>query len=97
MTCSQSLKANMTAAPYHSDAPTRPTRPSRRFQPARATLLLILSTGMLGYSATQVLTTPAQPEGFLLSTTHLPSPPRRSRLCSRQEPNYDPDYPARLV
>ena len=66
----------MTAAPFHSESPTRPVRSSRRFQPARATLLLLLlSTGMLGYSATQVLTGGTghgQAAGLHLSTTQTP-------------------------
>ncbi|ULH17559.1 hypothetical protein MF271_21145 (plasmid) [Deinococcus sp. KNUC1210] len=68
----------MTTTPFRTEVPARSTRSVRRFQPARATLLLLLlSTGMLGYSATQVLTGGAghgQRAGFHLSSTQTPLP-----------------------
>lgn len=46
----------MTTAPT-AEPVNRPERSPGRFQPARATLLLLLlSTGMFGYTATQALT-----------------------------------------
>jgi len=56
----------------------RPKRTPRRFQPARATLLLlILSTGMFGYTATQALTHVAGPghPGQAQPSTQTVSPP----------------------
>lgn len=64
----------MTVAPFHTETTTRPNRPARRFQPAHATLLLLmLSTGMLGYSATRALNSASRPARFHASTSRGPS------------------------
>lgn len=47
----------MTTTHPPTEAARRPKRSPGRFQPVRATLLLLLlSTGMFGYTATQALT-----------------------------------------
>ncbi|WP_425147705.1 hypothetical protein [Deinococcus sp.] len=64
----------MTIASHRTESPARSRRQPGRFQQARATLLmLLLCTGMIGYSATQVLSPSAQQGGFHFSTTQTPS------------------------
>ena len=72
----------MTTAHPPTEPAGRPKRSPGRFQPARATLLLLLlSTGMFGYTATQALTHganaghPGGVQGAVTQPTVLPSSP----------------------